>query len=115
MSFYSVTTAVNADMSKIGSDYSGAVPDDPELVITDASLAWGGLYDFTNSWAPPHKFHRQGTDIDVRRPPISDEDIFQKVVCKNGGYPLPENTAHFHLFFYDYADSAWVLSLCPGH
>jgi hypothetical protein len=110
--FYSVTTDVNTHMSKIGSDYSAGVPEGPDLVVTDASLASGGLYDYMGTWAPPHKYHRQGTDIDVRRATISDEEIFQKVVCKNEGFPFPENSAHYHLYFYNYGNSASIRNLC---
>jgi hypothetical protein len=114
-SFYSVTSEVNKHMSKIATDYDILTPSDPNnLVATDASLILGGLYDLGDQyghsyWSPPHKYHRQGTDIDIRRT-IADEDKFEKVVCLNGGYPYDEDDAHYHLFFYTY--SAWIKNLC---
>lgn len=40
---------------------------DTRFVITDVSLAWGGLLDIaTTPWRNPHSLHRKGEDMDVR-------------------------------------------------
>jgi hypothetical protein len=78
------------------------------LVVTDASLAWGGLYDYKNTWSPPHKTHRIGTDVDVRSKNIPDNnrEEFEKIACKNYGFPSLEyeeqTNEHYHLYFLPY-------------
>ncbi|HUG41577.1 MAG TPA: hypothetical protein VMM12_13900 [Longimicrobiales bacterium] len=42
------------------------------FVITEASLAWGGLFDFETEWSNPHRLHRTGRDVDVRYWSLSD-------------------------------------------
>ena len=94
------------------------------LVVTDASLAYGGLYDYQNTWAPPHKTHRVGTDIDVRSKNIPKKDSqrkvdnrqeFESIVCRNYGYPKLEFPGqvneHYHLYFFPYKN---VGKLCKG-
>ncbi|MFZ5502335.1 MAG: hypothetical protein ACOY3V_02205 [Pseudomonadota bacterium] len=36
------------------------------LTLNDASLVWGGVFDYTGNWNQPHVEHRRGTAIDVR-------------------------------------------------
>ncbi|MBI3543388.1 MAG: hypothetical protein HY075_08975, partial [Deltaproteobacteria bacterium] len=113
LDFYNVRSDVGPRMSKIATDYDKLAPSDEDLTINDASLKWGGLYDIDNDWeSPRHTYHRQGTDVDIRRPPISDEDNFERVVCKNDGYPYEEDDAHFHLFFEPYQGADWIKGLC---
>jgi hypothetical protein len=40
---------------------------DRKLSINDISLPMGGLFDYKNNWATPHKEHRTGTDVDINR------------------------------------------------
>ncbi len=35
------------------------------LCINDISLPYGGLFDIDGNWAPPHRTHRLGEDIDI--------------------------------------------------
>ena len=37
----------------------------PILRINDMSLELGGIYDYNNTWAPPHDDHREGMDVDI--------------------------------------------------
>lgn len=37
------------------------------LTITDMTLPWGGLWDISNTWAPPHSRHRRGRSVDISR------------------------------------------------
>jgi hypothetical protein len=116
--FYNVTPAVRELMSKIGSKYDEAFSDDAQLIINDASLAWGGLYDFKNSWSAPHMYHRRGTDVDVNSKSIPDDnrDEFNKIVCHNKAFPKREAVGtineHYHLYFYAYKPT--IVTLCPS-
>ncbi len=38
-----------------------------KLSINDISLPMGGLFDYKNNWATPHREHRIGTDVDINR------------------------------------------------
>lgn len=105
---YNVQLWVNGLFNDIAYLYNTNFPDDEMLVVTDASLALGGLYDFRNTWNPPHNTHRIGTDIDVRSKNIPDDnrEEFEKIVCKNYGFPYLEaeglDNEHYHLFFFPY-------------
>lgn len=109
--FYNATPGVNSLFSNIASTYYQQFPTDQLLVVTDASLAWGGLYDYKDTWAPPHTYHRIGTDIDVRSKniPESNRKEFEKIVCKNYGFPDLEYEGqaneHYHLYFFPYDPS----------
>ena len=35
------------------------------LKVNDGSLRYGGLYDFEETWAPPHIEHREGKNMDI--------------------------------------------------
>ena len=35
------------------------------LVVNDGSLRYGGLYDYDETWAPPHIEHREGENMDI--------------------------------------------------
>jgi murein endopeptidase len=37
------------------------------ISINDISLPRGGLFDYRNTWKPPHKSHRTGTDADINQ------------------------------------------------
>jgi len=41
-------------------------PNESPISINDISLEYGGLFDVTGNWRPPHSSHRIGTDVDVR-------------------------------------------------
>ena len=36
-----------------------------KLKVNDGSLRYGGLYDYNETWAPPHWGHRDGKNVDV--------------------------------------------------
>ena len=122
--FYNVQAWVNGLFNKIAYSYYQKFPTAQLLVVTDASLAYGGLYDYQNTWAPPHKTHRVGTDIDVRSKNIPKKDSqrkvdnrqeFESIVCRNYGYPKLEFPGqvneHYHLYFFPYKN---VGKLCKG-
>ena len=35
------------------------------LMVNDGSLRYGGLYDYNETWAPPHWGHREGKNVDI--------------------------------------------------
>jgi hypothetical protein len=37
------------------------------LSLNDMTLPLGGLFDVKHNWAPPHRSHRDGTDLDINR------------------------------------------------
>jgi hypothetical protein len=37
------------------------------LSLNDMTLPFGGLFDVYHNWAPPHRSHRDGTDVDLNR------------------------------------------------
>lgn len=53
------------------------------LAVNDASLPLGGLYDYQETWAPPHNGHRDGWAIDIDKTdetstiPIDCDDNWQ--------------------------------------
>jgi hypothetical protein len=87
--------------------------------VTDASLAWGGLYDYKSTWKKPHTFHREGTDVDIRSTSISEDnrEKFESIVCRLGGYPNLEfagqTNEHYHLYFRPY--SATITNYCQDN
>jgi hypothetical protein len=67
--------------------------------INDMSLEWGGLFDLDSSWAPPHKTHRRGENVDVRIRDKNEEQQFQlrKIITKEGVCSVSRHGNHFHL------------------
>lgn len=116
--FYGVQSWVDGMWTNTAEDYTSEFPKAPLLVVTDGSLGWGGLYDYEKDWRPPHKYHRTGTDIDVRSHniPTSNREKFVEKVCKYSGFPLFEYAdtpiEHYHISFYQYYN---MTSLCESY
>lgn len=98
--------------------YHRFFPNDPVLRLNDASLERGGRFDIASEstkaprpWAPPHKTHLIGRNIDVRaNPHVNDDAIphrnffdFEDLVAAQNGRFLAEDmesrTGHYHLSF----------------
>jgi hypothetical protein len=115
--FYNVQPWASSLFNNIASSYSQKFPTSQLLIVTDASLAYGGLYDYQNTWVPPHKTHRIGTDIDVRSKniPENNRSKFENIVCDNYGSPKLEypgqDNEHYHLYFFPYKNLG---KLCEG-
>jgi hypothetical protein len=111
--YYYVQPWVRNQFNKIAMQYRMRFPTVPKLVVTDASLKLGGLYDICGTWNSAdgcyiaeyggHSTHRKGTDIDMRiwNIPERYKDDFEKVVCDNFGYPWPKSD-HYHIYFAPY-------------
>lgn len=70
------------------------------LFVNDMSLPDGGLYDFRNTWAPPHATHREGRTADINSTSMQQgERDFFKVTALSLGFSvtLETNPEHWHL------------------
>lgn len=112
---YRVKPWVKTGFGNIAAAYKAAFPNDHILIVNDGSLPWGGLYDYKDTWKPPHGSHRIGTDIDVRSKNIPERNRkdFEKLACDSGGYPKLEypgaDNEHYHLYFAPYIDKHYNL------
>ncbi len=110
-----VTETVQAQILYIAKLYQRFFPKNPVLHLNDASLQYGGLFDISSEhrWAPPHKLHRLGENIDVRANPDYNADTsipernfgrFRRLVMMAGGSAAIHSgdtpNQHFHLSFY---------------
>jgi len=65
------------------------------LLVNDGSLPLGGLYDFTNNWANPHKAHRRGVVVDINN--FTARNTAFENLCKDLGiFPSWEGGSHPH-------------------
>jgi Penicillin-insensitive murein endopeptidase len=72
-----------------------------DLFVNDMSLPDGGLYDFNNTWAAPHKTHREGRTVDINSTSMSKvEKTFFQQKAKSLGFSVTLETKkpHWHLF-----------------
>lgn len=49
------------------------------LQVNDASLPFGGLFDWKATWAPPHSTHRRGIDIDMRLLDTANQQAYPNI------------------------------------
>lgn len=104
-SSYWATPGTYLLMDVIARDYQGTFPNNPILTVTEGSLQAGGLFDYQNTWTPPHKAHREGRNVDVRSHGIPEDnrDEFEKIASENGAKPKLEFPGqlneHYHLTF----------------
>ncbi|HOJ86279.1 MAG TPA: hypothetical protein PK103_06165 [Elusimicrobiales bacterium] len=84
---------------EIANEYKSYFPDSQPLYINDMSLPWGGLFDINNDWKSPHKLHRCGNQVDIRKVMIPQENRrkFIEIVCKKTKFLLNENPPHYHI------------------
>lgn len=56
------------------------------LNINDLSLRWGGLFDYKDTWHPPHEAHRYGRQADIRYWDLTLEEKknFCQIACNLG-------------------------------
>ena len=72
------------------------------LIVNDGSLRYGGLYDFNESWAPPHWGHRDGKNVDIYPTTVSDAKwkfLIRKIDELGSTYINKINTNAPHLHF----------------
>ncbi|HEX7117188.1 MAG TPA: hypothetical protein VF212_00260 [Longimicrobiales bacterium] len=75
------------------------------LRVNAASLVFGGLNDVRHNWAPPHRTHRVGTDVDMDGKADSSGDnprVWNKVklAARAAGFPLCQvhDLNHVHCY-----------------
>lgn len=72
------------------------------LVVNDASLLYGGLYDFQENWDTPHAAHREGKNCDIY-PTVPDSSkwaiIKSKITDMGSSYLDEINTSSPHIHF----------------
>lgn len=75
--------------------------------VNDMSLPWGGLFDITNTWRPPHQTHRTGRNADIEFSGVREgtcvafteeqlNAIAEAISLKTGSDPYVEPN-HFHI------------------
>ncbi|PIR18605.1 MAG: hypothetical protein COV48_06600 [Elusimicrobia bacterium CG11_big_fil_rev_8_21_14_0_20_64_6] len=96
---YSDSAALKA-IPIIASDYKAEFPKDPDLLVNDISLGFGGLFDINGDWQSPHITHRFGSQADVQKSTIPEahQAKFEEIAKKHGARILIEGT-HYHLDF----------------
>jgi hypothetical protein len=83
-----------------------------KFIINELSLQWGGIFDFSKAWSNPHRRHRTGEDMDIRRKTLDEDQqsVFDeectrmrfKIRCETHPNPPsgvtadPENPDHWH-------------------
>ena len=89
-------------------------PDTEDWQLNDASLIWGGVFDISNAWKPPHRSHNKGTSIDISYYSIPNEERNNFMKWLRGGpiygknnkimqsanqvlYKVPGHLTHYHL------------------
>ena len=72
------------------------------LMVNDGSLRYGGLYDFNETWRPPHWGHRDGTNVDIYPTTVSAAKwkfLIRKIDELGSTYLNKINTDDPHLHF----------------
>jgi len=81
------------------------------LTVTDMTLEWGGLFDYQETWTPPHSRHRRGRSVDISRTVWEDtpqgrvrhrmtaeqEKWLRHHAQEIGFFRVPEAPIHFEL------------------
>jgi alpha-tubulin suppressor-like RCC1 family protein len=60
------TASFIAKLQRLAADYHARWPELEVLCFNDMSLIRGGVFDFQNTWAPPHAEHQIGKNADLR-------------------------------------------------
>jgi len=72
---HQVNESVGAILVSFAAIYSENFPNFPKVRYNDISLPNGGLFDIDGNWAPSHKLHRIGQNVDVRTSPPREDGI----------------------------------------
>ena len=96
------TPGTNSSLSSIAQEYRSKTGD--RLYINDQSLTWGGLFDISGQWSPPHAEHRDGkkADISATSETLKHEETFVEILKKYTSDYLIEGSGasrHYHARF----------------
>ncbi|MFA6468615.1 MAG: hypothetical protein WCW35_06945 [Bacteroidota bacterium] len=85
------TQDVSTYVQRIAAEYRQQFPSESVLKINDMSLPYGGRFDIFGQWNgnTDHKYHRRGTDVDIRSRSIPDDDTYRDI-NHNGQYDRGE-------------------------
>jgi hypothetical protein len=89
------TGAAMTQIVKLAADYKKKYGE--LLKINDSSLIKGGLYDFKNTWNPPHNGHRTGMVVDINNFSAEDARFEQFVANHQAIADWEDNPPHYHL------------------
>ena len=93
---------VNRALRQIAGEYRAATGQ--PLYFNDMSLPWGGLFDISGQWQPPHQEHRNGRVIDIAATAqtLKDEAKFVQILNKYTKNYIVEGSGssrHYHVRF----------------
>lgn len=72
------------------------------LMVNDGSLRYGGLYDYNETWAPPHSEHREGKNVDIYPTTVSNakwDFLRENIVLLGNTYHDETDEPPRHLHF----------------
>ncbi len=72
------------------------------LKVNDGSLRYGGLYDYNETWAPPHSEHREGKNVDIYPTTVSNakwDFLRENIVLLGNTYHDETDEPPRHLHF----------------
>jgi hypothetical protein len=98
-----------AKLFQIAQRYRQKFPEAPMIGLNDAALPRGGLFDYKDTWARPHKCHSRGYGVDVRNNTDQGTTIprkhwkeFEKIAVTFGADArmefLGQANQHYHLY-----------------
>lgn len=96
------TSEALTQLPLIAAQYKREFPRNPNLNYNDMSLPFGGLFDWKDTWAPPHKTHRFGYQIDINLSsvPVADRTRLQEIfVANQARWIIEGEPLHYHLDF----------------
>jgi hypothetical protein len=101
-SIYYATPGAIASAYRAQVFYDSMTNHTDHLRVNAASLIYGGINDVTNNWAPPHRTHRIGTDVDFDGNADTQRvwDRVSLAATRGGGFRRCEvhNRNHVHCY-----------------
>jgi hypothetical protein len=98
------TTDTNSKILALANEYYGK--EKKPLYINDMSLIWGGLFDISGTYSPPHHEHTNGTSVDIAatKNALTNEKLFIEILRRyTTNYILEYDTdptkRHYHVRF----------------
>lgn len=90
------TSTFNSSLVKLADSYAAEYPGS-KLDYNDMSLVQGGLFDISGGWAPPHRSHRFGVDMDLRLVAPERRKKLKQLIIKAGIPTVLVEGNHWHV------------------
>lgn|GEM_PF-2036471 len=90
------TSSFNSSLVTLADKYAAAFPGS-KLAYNDMSLVQGGLFDISGAWAPPHRSHRFGVDMDLRLVPAARRKKLRQLINAAGIATILVEGNHWHI------------------